>query len=261
MTAPGLERPPAPLILGHRGASADHPENTLAAIDGALRPGGGADGVEIDVRLSADGVAIVFHDDDTARLCGLPGTIEARTAAEIAALRVRGEPVPTLADVVTTFARHRPAPAPASLNVELKPTGTPEPLIAACRPLLDPLAMGAGLAGPALVVSTFDPRVLQAAQRAGVPWRLALLFEDPRALAALPWLEAAGPVDLHPRHDLLTAAFVAEYARADRALRTWTVDAPDEAARLRALGVAAIITNRPALLRAATGPGPAPGPL
>jgi glycerophosphoryl diester phosphodiesterase len=258
LTARGLERAAAPLILGHRGASADHPENTLAAIDGALGPGGGADGVEVDVRLSRDGVAVVFHDDDTARLCGIPGALEARTAAQIAALRVHGEPIPTLAAVVAAFARHRPDPAPASLNVELKPTGTPEPLIAACRRLLDPLAEGAGAA---LVVSSFDPRVLQAAQRAGVPWRLALLFEDLRALAALPWLEAAGPVDLHPRHDLLTAAFAAEYARADRALRTWTVDAPDEAARLRALGVAAIITNRPALLRGATDPGPAPGPL
>ena len=56
-----------PLIIGHRGASADAPENTLAAFALALEQG--ADGIELDVQLCADGVPVVMHDDTVDRTC------------------------------------------------------------------------------------------------------------------------------------------------------------------------------------------------
>jgi glycerophosphoryl diester phosphodiesterase len=68
-------------IIAHRGASADHPENTLRAIRRALLDPPPAAGFECDVRLSSDGVAVVFHDDETARLTGQPGAIETRSLA------------------------------------------------------------------------------------------------------------------------------------------------------------------------------------
>ena len=66
------------LTIAHRGASAEFPENTMAAFIAALSREPSADGLECDVRLSADGVPVVFHDDDTRRLTGQSGSIESR---------------------------------------------------------------------------------------------------------------------------------------------------------------------------------------
>lgn len=235
-------------ILAHRGASADFPENTALAFREALATQG-ADGFECDVHLSADGVPYVFHDDDTERLTGVPGDFERLGAQTIDGLRVRGERIPTLDLVVRLFLSQRARPLPHVLNVEIKPTGRPLDVVRACRPCLDPLAEGPA---PPLVVSSFDPRVLRAAIDEGVPWRLALLYDDLYALSALRHLEDApqGPLDLHPRHDLLDEAHLSEHTRAGRVFRVWTVDEPAEARRLLSLSTppAGIVTNTPAVL-------------
>jgi glycerophosphoryl diester phosphodiesterase len=230
-------------ILAHRGASADHPENTLRAFRRALVDAPAADGFECDVRLSTDGVPFVFHDDDTERLTGQTGTLEARTSVEISALRVGGEPIPTLADLLALV--DELSPPPLLLNVELKPTGDAAPLIAACRPLLDGLAASSH----SLIVSSFDPRVLATALDAQVPWRLAFLYETLAALRFLDLLAPRGPLDLHPHHALVDADHLARYASSPRRVRTWTVDDPDEARRLIDLGVDALITNAPQRLK------------
>lgn len=230
-----------PALIAHRGASQEAPENTLAAFARAVADG--ADGVELDVRLTRDGVPVVFHDDDLARLTGAHGPIEALDAAAVGALRVRGEGVPTLHAVVEALAPALAAAArPFLLNVELKPVGAAAPaLVAACRALLDPLVAR-------LVVSSFDPRVIFAAAT-GARWPLAYLYETPLALAALPHFPAGLELDLHPRHDLVTAEHLATIAAPARRVRAWTVDDPAEARRVAALGVDAIITNRAARLR------------
>src|SRR5512138_3182273 len=79
-TKPYLQLP-SPWLVAHRGGSRLAPENTLAAFDRAASLG--ADAIETDVRLSRDGVVMVFHDEDTLALTGEAGTIEARSAAEI----------------------------------------------------------------------------------------------------------------------------------------------------------------------------------
>src|SRR5258708_24500986 len=71
-----------PLVFAHRGASALAPENTLAAFDAGLTHG--ADGLELDVRLSRDGVAVVHHDATLERTTNLRGRIDEHTAAELA---------------------------------------------------------------------------------------------------------------------------------------------------------------------------------
>src|SRR5436190_11368898 len=71
-----------PRVFAHRGGSALAPENTLAAFELGLRAG--ADGFELDVHLSADGVLVVFHDDTLDRTTNATGLVAARTAAELA---------------------------------------------------------------------------------------------------------------------------------------------------------------------------------
>lgn len=238
------------LTIAHRGASADFPENTMAAFEAALTRSPPADGMECDVRLSLDGIPVVFHDDETTRLTAKAGSIEARTIAEIATLRVRGEPVPTL-DTLVQWVLSQSKERPTHLNVELKPTGHASRLIEACRPLLEPLVTHAHVD---LVVSSFDPRVIAAAFDLEVPWRLAFLLESADALSFLPILEARGGLDLHPRYDLITPEFLQRYSRSgtsgmSRKVRTWTVDDESTAITLREMGVDAVITNRPQHLK------------
>jgi glycerophosphoryl diester phosphodiesterase len=88
-----------PLIIAHRGASAEKPENTLAAFRRALALR--VDGIELDVHVTRDGVPVVFHDDRLKRLTGVKGRLTDFTWPELARLRVRGsEPIPRLVDVL-----------------------------------------------------------------------------------------------------------------------------------------------------------------
>lgn len=233
------------LLHAHRGASHAAPENTLAAF--ALGVAEGADAIELDVRLSADGVPVVFHDDALARMTGAAGKVSETPWEALRALSVCGEPIPALADLGAFARAHRIA-----LNIEIKPTARPHVLTAACAPLLAEL-----MELVPTLVSSFDPRVLGDLARRLPSLPLALIFEDPSALAMLAHLP---PVDLHPRHDLIDASTLPRLFDVPRAVRAWTVDEVDAARRLLALehphapgepAVSALITNRPAQLRAA----------
>ena len=110
--------------VAHRGLwSPDGPpENSLAAFQAACVAGYG---VELDIQLSADGEAMVFHDDDLARMTGVPGRLSDRTTAELAELRLKGtdERIPTLAETLALVGRR------AMVHVELKtPYGHVGPL-------------------------------------------------------------------------------------------------------------------------------------
>jgi glycerophosphoryl diester phosphodiesterase len=110
--------------VAHRGlwSPGGPPENSLGAFQAACAAGYG---IELDVQLSADGEAMVFHDDDLKRMCGVAGRIGDRTAAELAELRLAGtdERIPTLLETLAVIG-HR-----AMVHVELKtPYGAVGPL-------------------------------------------------------------------------------------------------------------------------------------
>jgi glycerophosphoryl diester phosphodiesterase len=224
-------------FLAHRGANLARPENTLPAFDLALSHPA-VDGFECDVRITADGIPVLFHDAKTERLCGAPGTIEDRTWIQVRSLRVRGEPIPSLEAALRFAFWLRPEPKPACFNVELKPTSDPDRVLAACAPVLSLFPVHA------LVVSSFDPRLLARAPAHGIRARLGYLFEDPAALSALPLLQRAAPIDLHPRHTLVNRESLALWSSPNRRFRTWTVDDAPTALALERLGLAAIISNR-----------------
>ncbi|WP_342505121.1 glycerophosphodiester phosphodiesterase family protein [Sporosarcina sp. FSL K6-2383] len=117
-----------PTIFAHRGASAVQFENTMRAFEKALDQG--ADGIELDVQVTEDGVPIVIHDADLVRLAGVRQMIASLTSAEIANIRVgkkymrlvNGHRIPTLLGAVAFCERHHLA-----LNVELKETVSQRP--------------------------------------------------------------------------------------------------------------------------------------
>ena len=98
-----------PLILGHRGLSAKHLENSLEAFRAALAAG--MDGFELDVQPSRDGVCLVLHDDDLGRTAQGSGLLRQMKVAELPPLN-NGEPLPRLADALALPAK--------LINVELK---------------------------------------------------------------------------------------------------------------------------------------------
>lgn len=118
-------------IVAHRGAAALAPENTLAAFRLAVEQG--VDFVEIDVRLTADGVPVLMHDADLDRTTSGSGPLAAHTLEQVQALdagrwfspEYAGEPVPTLEQFVALL-----GPAPARAFVELKGEWAPEQIAA-----------------------------------------------------------------------------------------------------------------------------------
>jgi glycerophosphoryl diester phosphodiesterase len=244
---PSLPNPsPGPLVLGHRGASADAPENTLAAFRLAMAQG--ADGIELDVWRCATGEVVVVHDEDGRRTAGAPLRVPEAPLAALRSLDVgawkgaafRGERIPLLAEVLEAL--------PAALvNVELKSRGGDPRLGAAAAAVI----RRAG-AARRVVVSSFDFRLLAAFRRAAPEVALGLLFEGGH-LWRLRTALARGrlqPAALHPDRALVTAARVARWRAAGLAVAAWTVDAPDEVARLARAGVSAVITNAPGRTRA-----------
>lgn len=237
-------------ILGHRGASADAPENTLPAFELALAQG--ADGVELDARLCRSGEVVVFHDDTLDRLTGRPGRVSNEPWATLRTLEVArpggGAParIPLLTEVLEAL------PRTAWLNVELKADGPG-------------LALGVRVAGLLLegghrdhvVVSSFQPLCLLALAARAPALRRGYLLDPDRPL----WLEVgllarlAGRDAVHPADAQVTEARVKGWHARGKEVAVWTVDDPARAELLRRWGVDTLITNRPGVLRAALAAG------
>ena len=225
------------LLIGHRGAAdSGHPENTLAAVDRALRQG--ADGDEVDVRLTADGIPVVHHDAGLRRTAGDPRHIASVDFAELP--RIAGHQVPRLTDVLDLVAGR------GHLVVELKTphwpagaaTDTVEAVVAVLRPhRLDDVT-----------VSSFDrPRILRV-RESGLPVRTALLGRVGVPFGVtLRRALADGHVEVQPHIRSLAARLdlVAAAHAHGLTVSGWTVERPVDLIRCAAAGVDAAICDDP----------------
>lgn len=232
---------PFPIIIGHRGASARAPENTLAAFALALEEG--ARGIELDVRLSADGNVVVMHDATVARTTNGEGRVAQMTASELRALDAgMGQAVPTLDDVFEAF-------GPGMLyNVELKVGGLWDGgLASAVADRIEAYHLQNHV-----VVSSFNPLALRRARRqlAQTTMTAFLWLYAWRARRALHRLLPQMQAD-HPHYPLVNEAYMAWARQHNLRVHAWTVDDAQEARRLAALGVHALITNKPREIAAA----------
>ncbi len=226
-----------PLIIGHRGASAAAPENTLAAFALALEQGAAA--VELDVRLSADGWPVVIHDATVDRVA-VPATghVNSLTVAQLQQLDLgQSQTVPTLDDLFETFG------VQLLYNVELKSLGAGDAGLEAA--VADRIA--AHHLEDRVLVSSFDPLSLRRL-RHHLPSHVPLAFVHQSGAARL--LCRALPLRaVHPQAALVDAAYMTWAREHDYLVNVWTVDSPDEMLRLAHLGVDGLITNRPDLAR------------
>jgi glycerophosphoryl diester phosphodiesterase len=243
MKRPGLKSGPGLKIWAHRGShdGAAPLENTLPAFERALTDG--ADGVELDVHVSADGVALVFHDETTTRLAqGDERLWLARTPAAIlqAVILLGGGTMPTLDAVLDLLVGRVP------VNVEIKDaTALPAVLASLQR-------AGKSAGDGAVILSSFDADAMIAAAQVAPQWPRAVIHD--MQAEQRDWrgeLDRAQAAAWHVCAGLATAENVAHQQAAGRPTRVWTVNDASVAQALELINVSAVFADRPAQLRAA----------
>lgn len=226
-------------VIAHRGASGEYPENTLLAFARGLEQG--ADALELDVRLTADGVPVVLHDATLERTTDQTGPVSALAWRDLRRANAgRGERIPALAEVLERFPK-------TPLLIEVKDRGAGGPVLALLRKHHAERRVLVGAFRRAALRPFLGSECARAPSRAevvafwagarlGLPWRLG-------GYRAFSVPERSGPLRV------VDGSFVRAASRAGLPVHVWTVNDPSDALRLRALGVCGIITNYPGRMR------------
>jgi glycerophosphoryl diester phosphodiesterase len=235
-----------PLNFGHRGAPKAAPENTLASFQNAREMG--ADGVELDVMLCADGKVVVSHDFSVERTTDGHGRVRELGLAQLKALdagswfgpQFAAERIPTLREVVQW------AGDDMLLNIELKSMsirtdGLEEKVIGIiCEHRLE----------HRIILSSFNPFTLRRVKRLAPDLHTGLLYSgDLPIFLRRAWLRPlARPGALHPHYQMVSDAYLLWARRRGYRVNVWTPDETLEMERLIAQKIDMIITNRPDVL-------------
>ena len=251
-----------PLIIGHRGASAVAPENTMAAFREAIAVG--ADGIEFDVRLTRDRVPVVIHDSTLHRTAGLPQRISALSWSELKNVDVgswfarkknlppgsfANETVPSLRELFTLFQSNN-----LTICLEMKCDSVEEymPLAQACSWLIKEYGFK-----DRVIVECFKLPPLAVVKQIDAEIQTATLFEPsfskPPVLSDRRILKHATAVSasyLALHYNLTRQSLVDKAKLAGLKVALWTVDDPTWIERARTMGIEALITNDPAAMLA-----------
>jgi glycerophosphoryl diester phosphodiesterase len=245
------------MIVAHRGASEEAPENTLAAFRLAWERG--ADAIEGDVYLTRDGHIVVIHDETTKRTAGgVDLRVADSTLAQLQALdmgawkadRYRGERMPTLEQVLAIV------PAGKKIFIEIK---CGPDIVPKLRTMLD----ASPLSPDQVVVIAFEEAVItevkQKIPQIKAYWLVGYKQDEatkawsPRIEDVLRTLDRLGAdgLDTEGNRQFVDQALVQQLRARGKGLHVWTIDKPADAQHFQKLGVDSITTNRPAEIRAA----------
>jgi len=240
-------------IWAHRGARRQAPENTLPAFELAVAQG--ADGVEFDVQLTADGAVVVIHDEAVDRTTDGKGPVVGFTLAQLRRLDASaglaghaGVQIPTLAETLDLL-----APTGLKLNIELKNSEEDYPGLE--ERVLH--AVASHDLAERVVLSTFNHYSLKKLQELGATSQLGMLYTDP---LYKPWRYASrlGVGAIHPpARFVLSGGWVRHAHAAGLVVRPWVVNSERSLARMFRWGVDAVFTDVPAAALALRA-GPAP---
>lgn len=232
-----------PLIIAHRGAKGEAPENTMAAFKLALEQG--CDAFELDIHLSQDGEMVVIHDDTVNRTTSGEGNVADLTLAELQQLDAgmwfdpsfEGEKIPTLREVFEL------APEHLMINVEVKggiSNGVEQKLIALMEEY-DRFEQ--------VVVSSFHFDCLRTLQTLNPRVKTGLLYSQNFAHPELlPDTAGVHAYSLHPYFKSIEDNHFASLQGRGLAVYAWTVNDADDMRRLIELGIHGIITDYPGRL-------------
>jgi glycerophosphoryl diester phosphodiesterase len=217
-----------PIIFGHRGASAIEPENTMKAFIQAFQDG--ADGIEFDVRLTADNQMVIIHDSLINRTSNGSGLVRKKTFQELLEFDFgKGEKIPLLEDVLKKYRNQK------WLNIEIKEQGFEKQLLE----MLENLKIT-----QKYVISSFEISVLEKIKELNNEIPTAFLFEAGRINLSelIKKIECKG---IHPKHTIVNKSFMGEAIYYRLAVRAWTVDNPRKALKLTKMRINGLITNNP----------------
>ena len=239
--------PTSTQIASHRGGAILWPENSLMAFRGTLATG--AEQLELDVHLTADGEVVVVHDATLDRTTDAKGPVREWTLAALRAVRVKGtggEGVPTLAEAAAMV---REAGRILRLEVKADREGRPYPgIVARCAAILDEL----GMRGRTVFMS-FQPATLAEAARQGGGFLRSVLLLEARAwrgmgtAGAVALCRACGATELGMPVGEWDGAAVAALRAASLGVSAWGTDDAATIGRAYALGLDAIATDDPVL--------------
>lgn len=225
-----------PAIFAHRGASLSAPENTLTSFRLALEQR--ANGIELDVHLTADQEVVVIHDADLSRTTNGQGLVHEHSLSELKQLDAgQGESIPTLEEVFKLIGNQ------LIINIELKSfTRSTKHLP---ERVLD-LVQHYGLLDN-VILSSFDPKLLSHSKHLNPQVRIGLLYPS-----GTPWQLLKGiftpllkPYSLHPHFSAVTSHLLYLAKKRNRRVFAWTVNQPEDMKRLFELGIDGIITDDP----------------
>ncbi len=235
---------PAPLAMAHRGGAIEHLENTMPAFQACVDLGYRY--LETDVRVTADGVLVAFHDPTLERVTDRGGRVEHLSWSEVSQARIGGrEPILRLEDLLGAWPDVR-------FNLDIKAAGVLAPLVRTVRRLkiADRICLGSfSDARLAAARRLFGPSVCTSLGPRGVA-ALRLSSYSPKA-AGLVRIQAGCaqvPLQLGGRA-LVDERFIGAAHARGLQVHVWTVDDEAEAERMLELGVDGVMTDRPAMLR------------
>lgn len=228
-------------IFAHRGASAYVPENTIPAFLMAMEQR--ADGIELDVQLTKDGVPVVIHDEFLERVSGVPGAVWEYSLEEIKKIsvpcgfkRYPDVKIPTLDEVLKAV-----KPSELEINIELKTGIYWYPEIE--RIVLD--AVRREGMEERIIYSSFNHYSIQKLKELDEQAETAYLFSDV-ILDVEKYAKNTGVQGLHPAlYHVKMADFLEEYKKSGLAVRFWTVNEESDVKYLVNKGIDAIITDCP----------------
>lgn len=238
-----------PPVIGHRGAAALAPENTLAGIRAAKAAG--ARWVEFDIRLTRDGALVLLHDDTLKRTAGLRRRLESLTLTDLEQLdagswfspEFAGEPIPTLESALSLLAE-----LALGANIEIKPDpGRARPL---ARALIDTLNAASHGRGVPVLISSLDERMLREVRRIDPDIPLAIVLRRRRRV----WPDLAsrlGCFSIHCRNSWIRPRDVERIQETGMEALVFTVNDPERAAELLGWGVRGVFSDTPDKLLAA----------
>jgi len=231
----------------HRANTGKHPENTLEALNDAVQAD--AEGIEIDVRLSSDGIPMVIHDSRLHKLTGHWDRVENMTAAEIKLLKVVSEDEKTEGTIPTLMEAIELVNDKKELYVELKPGDT--------RRIVDNVTKDLHQCNPheSIVLSSIDPEILGGFNTGSHGFHTAYIFKSIYRRLSIVKAEAnnGGFQQWHPSFSRLNSNLVSMARDEKKKMITWTVNDRSEMEKCIEFGVDGIITDEIDLLNTVLG--------
>lgn len=231
-----------PLIIAHRGASGEAPENTLAAFQLAIEQG--CDGIELDIHVTKDGQLIVIHDENIKRTTNGEGFVGDMTAEQLKkydagswfSAKYKDERLPLLEEVLEIV------PKEIFINIEIK--NIPSYYEGIEKKLLDIIVQKRRI--NQVIVSSFDHQCLYRLKKLNRRISIGLLYcenvVDPVAFAKLFGFPV---VSLHPDYKAIREIEIMKAVQSGLKVFPWTVNSVDNMERMIRYGVSGIITNYP----------------